>query len=125
MKIHRIDATDSISATDKPLLKEHITFSGYDKPANANKETFHVTNSSPLTIKKAGIRVTYLDLKDRMLHSREAYFDCVVPPEETRLVSIPTWDIQHTFYYVLGPEPKRVATPYKVKIELLWIESTY
>ncbi|MDE6796166.1 MAG: hypothetical protein K2J63_12800 [Muribaculaceae bacterium] len=103
-------------------LTNSISFSGYDKPAPSSKESFHITNSSATTINKVGIRITYLDLKDRMLHSRDVEVDCYVPSGESRLAAIPSWDIQHTFFYYLGPEPKKVATPYKVIIKLLWVE---
>lgn len=99
-----------------------IRFSGYDKPAKAKKESFHITNNSDSIISKVGIRLTYLDLQNRMLHAREAETDCIVPPGETRITSIESWDQQQTFFYHLGPEPKMTATPYKVKIELLWFE---
>ena len=101
---------------------DSISFSGYDKPAPSSKESFHITNSSTKQINKVGIRITYLDLKDRMLHSRDVEVGCCVPGGESRLASIPSWDIQHTFFYYLGPEPKKVATPYKVTIKLLWVE---
>ncbi len=104
------------------LLADSIRFSGYDKPINAKKETFHLSNSTSRNLKKVGIRVTYLDLNGRMLHMRETEAECDIPTGETRLVSIPTWDRQNTFYYYLGPEPRRVATPYKTSISLLWIE---
>lgn len=103
------------------LLKDSIHFSGYDKPINATKESFLVINNSRHNIKKVGIRLTYLDLNDRMLHSRETEAECDVPSGETRLLSIPTWDRLHTFFYYSGPEPHRVATPYKIAITLLYI----
>ncbi len=113
---HTKDDTVTISIADS------ISFSGYDKPAPSSKESFHIVNSSAIQINKVGIRITYLDLKDRMLHSRDVEVDCCVPGGESRLASIPTWDTQRTFFYYLGPEPKKVATPYKVAIKLLWIE---
>lgn len=104
------------------LLKDSIRFTGYDKPVNTSKETLHVVNNTGHDIRKVGIRVTYLDLNDRMLHSRDTESECNIPCGETRLISVVTWDRQYTFYYYLGPEPRRVATPYKVEISLLWIE---
>lgn len=123
----RISAHDSCSLVLKDSTKliifaDSVKFAGYDKPANASRETFHVINSSQGYIKKAGITINYLDLQDRMLHSRDVSVYCNTPAGETRLVSIPTWDVQHTFFYYLGPEPKRIATPYKVEITLQWIE---
>lgn len=131
---HKVFKQDKKSATDSSavillhdsielaLYVDSLRFSGYDKPLTASKETFLITNSSKTDIKKVGIRITYLDLKNRMLHSREATVSAEVPANETRIVSIPSWDTQHSYFYYLGQEPKRVATPYKVKIDLLWIE---
>lgn len=123
-KPKRIMAEDSVTDGTAGLnyITDSISFSGYDKPAPSSKESFHITNSSTTTINKVGIRITYLDLKNRMLHSRDVEVNCCVPGGESRLTSIPSWDIQHTFFYYLGPEPKKVATPYKVVIKLLWVE---
>lgn len=123
-KPKRIMAEDSVAngASELSGITDSISFSGYDKPTPSSKESFHITNSSTTTINKAGIRITYLDLKNRMLHSRDVEVNCCVPGGESRLASIPSWDIQHTFFYYLGPEPKKVATPYKVTIKLLWVE---
>ena len=111
-----------ISVETDSLLSDSVRFSGYDKPVNATQESFHITNTTGMNIKKVGIRITYLDLQNRMMHVRDAEAECDVPDGETRLAAIPTWDRQRTFYYYLGPEPRRVATPYKVNISLLWIE---
>ncbi len=133
-QVHKIDASkgkkekssekevESDRLEADSVLRHSVIFSGYDKTANSSKETFHVINRSDTTIKKAGIRITYLDLRNRMLHSRETVINCDVPKGETRLVSIKSWDEQHTFYYYLSPEPKKTATPYKLSIDLLWIE---
>lgn len=114
--IHLNDSSSILFEADS------IKFSGYDKPVTASKESFHIINASTAPIKKVGIRVTYFDLKDRMLHQREEIINCIIPAGETRLTAISSWDMQHTFFYYLGPEPRRVATPYKVLIELLWVE---
>lgn len=114
-----LSQNDSLSIS---FEADSIKFSGYDKPVTASKESFHIINTSEITIKKVGIRITYFDLKNRMLHLREETVDCYVPAGETRLTAISSWDLQHTFFYYLGPEPRRVATPYKVVIELLWVE---
>lgn len=114
-----LSQNDSLSIS---FEADSIKFSGYDKPVTASKESFHIINTSDIAIKKVGIRITYFDLKNRMLHLREETVDCHVPAGETRLTAISSWDLQHTFFYYLGPEPKRVATPYKVVIELLWVE---
>lgn len=109
-------------STELTLSTDSIRMAGYDKPLTSNKEAFHLINSTGTAIIKVGVRIIYLDLKNRMFHSRELPVEVIVPAGETRLVSIPSWDIQKSFYYYLGQEPKKVATPYKVKIDIMWAE---
>lgn len=123
--IRKVEATEpSIigSDIDGPLwfYPDSIRFTGYDKTLPSKKESFLIVNRSDAEIKKIGIRITYLDMKDRMLHSRDITVDCTVPPGETRRGDISSWDVQNTYFYYLGPEPRRVATPYKVRFEPLW-----
>ena len=93
-----------------------ISFSGYEKEISSSKESFIIKNGSERDIKGFIIDITYLDLKDRMLHKRRYKTDCEVPSGENRKVDISTWDSQHTYFYYRGNEPKKTATPYKVKI---------
>lgn len=103
---------------------ETIRFSGYEKEVNSNKETFLITNKSPLPIIRIKFEIIYKDKSNRMLHSREITKECNIPSQETRKIDIPSWDSQHTYYYYLGNQPKKIATPYKVEIIPLsiWIE---
>lgn len=95
---------------------DSISFAGYEKEANANSETFLIVNNSDITLSGFKIKIIYSDLKDRMLHSRTLRHDCIVPSKETRKVYISSWDKQKSYFYYLGNEPKKVATPYKVEI---------
>lgn len=106
-----IECPDSVA-----FDKSSVSFSGYDKPVSSSKESFLVTNNNSKAIEALEIKITYLDMKDRMLHSRIVNVSCYVPAGETRKADISSWDTQKTYYYYLGPSPKRVATPYKVKI---------
>lgn len=98
------------------FLASNVRFSGYDKHATANKESIHVINGTPHTLKTIIIKIIYKDMQGRMLHSREVVIKCDIPPAETRKIDFPTWDKQHSFYYYLSNEPKRVASPYKIDI---------
>lgn len=123
--IRRVEATEPVIIGSDPegpiwFYPDSISFTGYDKTVQSKKESFLIVNKSGAEIKKIGIRITYLDLKDRMLHSRDATVECTVPPGETRKGDISSWDTQQTYFYYLGPEPRRVATPYKVRFEPLW-----
>lgn len=110
------DSSTLLLSSDSLLFKELnlVGFSGYDKEPNSNKESFILVNPSRNCITGFSVRIDYLDMKGRMLHSRELTEQCLVPPGETRRLDTKSWDIQHTYYYYLGNEPKRVATPFQV-----------
>ena len=90
------------------------SFSGYEKEATASTESFLLSNPTSKTLTGFIVRIDYLDLQDRMMHSRRLEAPCYVPTGETRKIDVKSWDKQHTFYYYLGNEPRKVATPYKV-----------
>lgn len=95
---------------------DSISFSGYEKEANANTESFLVSNNSYAPLSAIKIKIIYSDLQDRMLHTRTLTQPCFIPSGETRKIDIKSWDKQHTYFYYLGNEPRKVATPYKIKI---------
>lgn len=97
----------------------HITFSGYDKEPNSSKESFIISNFTDDTITNFEVKIVYTDMKGRMFHSRTIKENCDIPPSESRRFDIKTWDTQHTYYYHLGNEPKKVATPFDVKFDLI------
>ena len=96
-----------------------ILFSGYDKPAAGNYETFHVTNNSPRHINSLTVTFTYTDLDGRMLHRRQEPINVAIPPGETRQVRLKSFDLQHSYYYHRSSPPaRRSATPYRVSLTL-------
>lgn len=100
-----------------------VTLSGYDKPLRATKETIFVTNRTTDTVAGISLTITYLDLDGRMLHSRTVILPANIPPTHTRKVDFPSWDPQHTFYYLQSP-PARTAShcyPYTVKCAVDYI----
>ena len=101
-----------------------INFVGFDKEVNSSKESFMLVNPSDFNITGFKVRLDYFDMQDRMLHSRTITQECLVPEGETRKFDIKSWDTQHTYYYYLGNEPKKVATPFKVLMTplVIWIE---
>lgn len=101
-----------------------LRFSGYEKEINSKKESFLISNNSHDLIHGLKVRIVYLDMNGRMFHSRETSNKCNLPQGETRKIDIPSWDNQNTYFYYLGNEPKKVATPFKVEIIPLavWIE---
>lgn len=95
---------------------DSISFAGYEKEAQAAVETFIIVNKGSTTILGFTIEIIYKDLKNRMIHSRTVTQSCNVPPRQTRKIDIQSWDKQKTYYYYLGNEPRKVATPYKTEI---------
>lgn len=103
-----------------------VCLSGFDKPLRSRKETFFATNTGSRTIIRMAITLDYFDLAGRQLHSRHLPVGSTIEPGQTRSISIPSWDIQQSFYYTLSEKPKRVeqATPFNVAItvDTLFIE---
>ena len=93
-----------------------ISFSGYEKEANASLETLLITNSGNVGITGVRFKIIYKDIKDRMLHSRTVVRSCHIPAHETRKIDFKSWDKQKSYFYYLGNEPRKVATPYKVEV---------
>lgn len=89
-------------------------FAGYDKEVNSNIESFILINDSGKDLAGFKLRIDYLDMSDRKLHTRDIEEKCNIPAGETRRLDIKSWDLQHTYYYYLGNKPRKVATPYKV-----------
>lgn len=104
---------------------DSILFSGYEKEVGSSRETLLVSNKTQTVLSGIEMQITYLDMSGRMLHSRKVTVKCSIPPSETRMVDFPTWDKQKTYFYYLGNEPRKVATPYKVEVEPVayWIEA--
>lgn len=93
---------------------DQISFAGYDKPANSKVETFHITNHTDRVMTGLNMYVEYRDLKGRQLHKRFLRMSCMIPPGETRMAEIPSWDHQKSFRFVSSQDAKRPATPYTV-----------
>lgn len=113
---------ESFPGSEATILR-NVAFAGYDKEVNSRRESFHVVNPSEFTLSGFKVKIDYLDMQGRMLHSRTILEECFIPPGESRRMDIKSWDTQNTYYYYLGNEPKRVATPFQVKFTPLefWI----
>lgn len=98
------------------FVSDSIRFAGFDKNINSSKESFLIINNSEVTVNEVFVKLTYNDIDGGMLHSRKYNIKCKIPPGETRLADIPSWDCQHTYYYYLSNPPKKVAVPFKVEI---------
>lgn len=113
-----VPVSTSSTETDEDVIPLNISnkirFVGYDKEINSSQESFIIVNETDYEVTGFRVSIDYMDLRDRMLHSRDIERPCEIPPGESRKIDIPSWDTQKTYYYYLGNEPKKVATPYKV-----------
>lgn len=118
------DSLPSSEDSEITSTLKKVSFVGFDKELNSNWESFMIVNPTEYELTGFEIKVEYLDMKGRMFHGRIIKETCDIPPGETRRIDIKTWDTQHTYYYYLGNEPKKVATPFKVKFYpiALWIK---
>lgn len=113
------EVPDTIVPPDSTLV-----FSGYDKPNSALRETFFVTNQLPdsVTVLELNVTLTYFDMQGRMLHRVTHNVKSVIPPGQTRNVSVPAWDRNRAFhYYKSTPPSRRPSTPFRVSSSLNYV----
>ena len=96
-----------------------VEISGYQKPAGSDKETFSVTNNTDKTLAAIGLNLEYLTPEGRQIHKRFVKADCEVPPGETRIMDLRSWDRQRSWYYAHGQKPRKQARPYDVKLDIV------
>lgn len=91
---------------------------GYDKPLRSSRECFFAINADSIySVESIYLTITYYDMDERMLHRRAVHIQQEVPAGQTRQLSIPSWDRQHSFYYYRSETPRRASgTPYRVTI---------
>lgn len=91
---------------------------GYAKPLRATREAFFLRNNLSDTLGTLSLRLTYLDMDGRTLHTREVTLQELLPARDTRRYEIRAWDRLQTLYYVENPPSRRArtATPYTVTI---------
>lgn len=94
-----------------------ITFSGYEKPQQSSTETFFITNGTDRTMSGVTLYIDYRMPDGRQLHKRFVRLSCNIPPGETRLADIPSWDRQKSFYFEKSAPSKRGGTPYAVTFD--------
>ena len=109
--------SDSIAFCD--TIRPLIRFYGFDKTVTSRMESFFISNGLDVDIRGMYIGITNTDLKGRQLHKRTVHLDCALPSEETRRYDIKSWDTQKSFYFHQSAKPKRQATPFDVRLELL------
>lgn len=91
-----------------------ITFSGFDKPQQSNRETFFITNNTDRTMTGVVLYIEYLTPDGRQLNKSFYRLSCNIPAGETRIAEIPTWDKQNSFYYEKSKKSRSGGTPFTV-----------
>lgn len=109
----------STGDTTTTVDQNAVTLRGYSKRASDHKESFFVTNNLECRISSITLLMRYTTLDGSMLHERTITIPVSLKSNESRLVSIATFDVQHMFYYHAGPKPRKSATPFKVAVRLL------
>lgn len=109
--------SDSIAFCDS--IRPAIRFYGFDKTISNNNESFFISNGLKEALAGLEIQITYYDMKGRQLHRRTVGIDTKIPAGETLRTDIKSWDTQKSFYFHKSSKPRRQATPFDVKIELL------
>lgn len=105
-------------------IKPAIRFYGFDKTVGSSMESFFISNGLEMPIAGLEIEITYSDMKGRQLHKRRVILDSKVPAGETIRRDIKSWDTQKSFYFHQSAKPKRQATPFDAKIELISVSLT-
>lgn len=96
-----------------------VVLRGYDKPLRARRETVLAVNNSSDTIEALYVTFSYFDMNGRMLHRRSLRLPEVLPPQQTRMLTFPSWDTQNTYrYHLSAPAPRSYAVPYKVTVKV-------
>ena len=102
--------------------REDVQLSGYDKPLRTNRETILVTNSTQRPVGGLSVTIKYMDMQGRQLHERTDTLPADIPPGETRMLHLMTWDTQHSYYYHRGQQPRTAnVTPYDITARINFI----
>ena len=109
--------TDSVTVISN-LPDSAIVLTGYDKPLYSQRETVFVINKSGFDFDEMNVTITYYDLQNRQLHTRDVSIKKHIPAGETLQVYFKSWDVQNSFYYAKSRKPRTQATPYTVKCKV-------
>lgn len=98
---------------------DQAKITGFDKKADATKESFFITNTTDRRLVGMDFTITYLTSGNKQLHSRHVDIDCDIPPGETRKFDIKSFDTQKSFYYHKSQAPlRKQASPFKISIQI-------
>lgn len=123
----RAESASQTASNDTLRLPEStlIELSGYDKPLRSAYESFLLTNLTARPLRSMAVTIDYYDMEKRQLHQRCDTLPVAVPPGETRMVKISTWDTQRSYYYHLGRQPRTPrVTPYSIRARVEFVTFT-
>ncbi len=98
---------------------DSVVVRGFDKPLYSVKESFLVTNKYSRRITSVKLAIDYIDIADRTFHSRTVSVDCQIPAGATRQLSIKSFDLQKSYYYIRSRRPRAQSTPFQVAITVV------
>ena len=104
---------DSLNSSPGIAL-DSVIFTGFDKPASGDKETFLITNRGRLSLTAFTLQITYLTVDGRLLHRRSLTQQCFIPAGETRKIDIASFDRQGSYYYINSRPGRNGAYPFTV-----------
>ena len=117
------DSTTNTATTDTSRLPQFdenaVTLRGFNKRVSDNYETFFVQNNTRFPISGITVTLRYTDTSGTLLHERTLHVPCDLQPEQSRQVSVNSFDRQHLFYYYLSGKPRKSATPFQVSARLM------
>lgn len=107
------------TVTDANSIAKTVRCENYQKVQYAAYESLSLTNLSACdTIFSVTVDIDYSDMAGNQLNRRDAVFEVVIPPGQTRHSTIPAWDKQRIFYYKDNPPVRgsQRSKPFTVKL---------
>ena len=105
---------------DTASFADKIVLSGYKKTLNDAFESFFVDNRTHYHISHLTLKFQYTNAQTGQTIKEAVYeVPCDIPSGQMRQLSIKTFDTQHSFYYAGSRQPRRPATPYNIKYQLM------
>lgn len=97
---------------------DQVVFTGFDKNQSSSKESFFIINNTDRTLTAVTLYIDYRTPDGRQLHKQFLKLSCSIPPGETRKADIPSWDTQHSFYYLKSQKNRRhPGNPFDIRFD--------
>lgn len=117
-----VESAKSAASADtvRAVNSGDILLSGYDKPLRSNTESMFAVNNTGQSVSGLRLRIEYMDMSGRQLHSRDVDINCDIPAGATRQLNFRSWDRQHSFVYHRSQRPKRADySPYDIRCTII------